>query len=197
MLMNILNNIDVFIENILNALGVFGPILGCLFIIVESILPILPLSVFVTLNFYAFGSILGFIISYCCTILGCMISYLIVRKGFKTKFDKFMDQKDRKKLKKYITSFNKIKLENLVILIAIPFTPAFLVNIAAALSDISKKKFWVSLLIGKLFMVYFWGYVGVTLIDSLKNPIYLIRIIILVLVAYIIGKIVNKKVGVE
>ncbi len=195
--MNILNNIDVFIENILNALGVFGPILGCLFIIVESILPILPLSVFVTLNFYAFGSILGFIISYCCTILGCMISYLIVRKGFKTKFDKFMDQKDRKKLKKYITSFNKIKLENLVILIAIPFTPAFLVNIAAALSDISKKKFWVSLLIGKLFMVYFWGYVGVTLIDSLKNPIYLIRIIILVLVAYIIGKIVNKKVGVE
>ena len=195
--MNILNNIDVFIENILNALGIFGPILGCILIIIESILPILPLSVFVTLNFYAFGKILGFIISYCCTILGCMISYVLVRKGFKSKFDNFMDKKDRKKLKKYITSFNKIKLENLCILIAIPFTPAFLVNIAAALSDISKKKFWVSLLIGKLFMVYFWGYVGVTLIDSLKNPIYIIRILILVLIAYIIGKIVNRKVGVE
>jgi len=46
-------------------------------------------------------------------------------------------------------------------------------------------------------MVYFWGYVGVTLIDSLKNPIYIIRILILVLIAYIIGKIVNRKVGVE
>lgn len=195
--MNILNNIDVFIENILNALGIFGPILGCILIIIESILPILPLSVFVTLNFYAFGKILGFIISYCCTILGCMISYVLVRKGFKSKFDNFMDKKDRKKLKKYITSFNKIKLENLCILIAIPFTPAFLVNIAAALSDISKKKFWVSLLIGKLFMVYFWGYVGVTLIDSLKNPIYIIRILILVFIAYIIGKIVNRKVGVD
>ena len=57
--MNILNNIDIFIENVLNALGVFGPIFGCVLIIVESILPILPLSVFVTLNFYAFGNILG------------------------------------------------------------------------------------------------------------------------------------------
>lgn len=195
--MNILNNIDTIITNILNALGIFGPLLGCVLIIVESILPILPLSVFVTLNFYAFGNILGFLISYACTIIGCMISYMIVRKGFKFKFDKFMDKKDRKKLKKYINSFNKIKLENLSLLIAIPFTPAFLVNIAAALSDISKKKFWVSLLIGKLFMVYFWGYVGVTLLDSFKNPIYFLRIIILVLIAYIIGKIVNKKVGVE
>jgi len=195
--MNILNNIDAIITNILNALGIFGPILGCVLIIIESILPILPLSVFVTLNFYAFGNVLGFLISYACTILGCMISYMIVRKGFKIKFDKFIDKKDSKKLKKYISSFNNIKLENLVIIIAIPFTPAFLVNIAAALSDISKKKFWISLLIGKLFMVYFWGYVGVTLIDSLKNPIYLVRIIVLVLIAYIIGKIVNKKVGVE
>ena len=195
--MNILNSIDNFITNILNALGIFGPLLGCIFIIIESILPILPLSVFVTLNFYAFGNILGFIISYIFTIIGCMISYIIVRKGFKNKFDKFMNKKERKRLKKYIVSFNKIKLEHLVILIAIPFTPAFLVNIAASLSDISKKKFWVSLLIGKIFMVYFWGYVGVTLIDSFKNPIYILRIIILVLIAYLIGKIVNKKVGVE
>lgn len=195
--MNILANIDTLLTNILDALGVFGPILGCLLIIVESILPVLPLSVFVTLNFYAFGNILGFIISYACTIIGCMISYTLVRKGFKKSFDKYMNSKEHKKLKKYIETFKKIKLENLVILIAIPFTPAFLVNIAAALSDISKKKFWVSLLIGKLFMVYFWGYVGVTLIDSLKNPIYIIRILVLVLVAYIIGKIVNKKVGVE
>lgn len=195
--MNMLNNIDVFLTNILNLLGIFGPILGCVLIVLESILPILPLSVFVTLNFYVFGNILGFIISYLCTLLGCMCSYTLVSKGFKKKFDLFMAKKDHKRLKKYISSFNKIKLETLSILIAIPFTPAFLINIAAALSDISKKKFWISLLIGKLFMIYFWGYVGVTLIDSLKHPIYLLRILVIVLIVYIIGKIVNKKVGVE
>ena len=195
--MNILNNIDILIENVLNALGIFGPILGCVLIVIESILPILPLSVFVTLNFYAFGKLLGFLISYVCTILGCMISYMLVRKGFKNKFTNYLNKKDHKKLQKYMISFNKIKLENLCILIAIPWTPAFLVNIAAALSDISKKKFWIALLIGKLFMVYFWGYVGVTLLDSLKNPIYIIRLLIIILVAYLIGKIVNRKVGVE
>lgn len=195
--MEILKNIDIIITNILDALGMFGPLLGCLLIIVESILPVLPLSVFVTLNFYTFGNVLGFIISYVFTIIGCLVAYTIVSKNVKYHFDKFLDKKDHKRLKKFIASFNKIKLENLVILIAVPFTPAFLVNIAAALSNVSKKKFLLSLLIGKLFMVYFWGYVGVTLIDSLKNPIYLLRILIIVLVAYIIGKIVNKRVGVE
>lgn len=195
--MDILNNIDEIIMNILNFLGVFGPLLGCLLIIVESILPILPLSVFVTLNFYAFGNILGFIISYIFTIMGCLVAYTLVLKKVKHHFDKFMDKKDHKRLKKFIVAFNKIKLEHLVILIAIPFTPAFLVNVAAALSNVSKKKFFISLLIGKLFMVYFWGYVGVTLIDSLRNPIYLLRIIVIVLVAYVISKLVNKKVGVE
>lgn len=195
--MEILNNIDGIITNILNALGIFGPILGCLLIIVESILPILPLSVFITLNFYSFGNILGFIISYVFTILGCLIAYYLVEKGIKRHFDKFMDSKERKRLKKFITSFNKIKLEHLVILIAVPFTPAFLVNIAAALSNVSKKKFFIALLIGKLFMVYFWGYVGVTLLDSLKNPMYLLRVLILVLVAYLIGKLINRKTGVD
>lgn len=195
--MEILNNIDVLITNLLNALGIFGPILGSFLIIVESILPILPISVFITLNFYSFGSLLGFLISYLFTIIGCLIAYYLVLKNVKQRFDKYMSTKDHKRLKKFINSFNKIKLENLVILIAVPFTPAFLVNIAAALSNVSKKKFFISLLIGKLFMVYFWGYVGVTLIDSLKNPIYLLRILILVLIAYLVGKIINKKVGVE
>lgn len=195
--MEILNNIDVIITNLLNALGIFGPILGCLFIIVESIIPILPLSVFITLNFYSFGNVLGFLISYAFTITGCLIAYLLVLNNVKHHFDKFLKEKDHKKIKKFITTFNKIKLENLVILIAVPFTPAFLVNIAAALSNVSKKKFFIALLVGKLFMVYFWGYVGVTLIDSLKNPIYIIKILVLVLIAYLIGKIINRRVGVE
>lgn len=197
MTMEIIKNIDVFITNFLNALGTFGPILGCFLIIVESIIPILPLSVFITLNFYAFGNILGFLISYVFTIIGCIFAYNLVELGVKNRFDRYMNKKDHTRLKKYINSFKNIKVENLIVLVAIPFTPAFLVNIAASLSNMSKKKFYFSIIIGKLFMVYFWGYVGVTLIDSLKHPIYLVRVLVLSLIAYIIGKIINKKVGVE
>ena len=47
--------IDNFIDNMLQNLGVWGPYLGCFFILIESMLPILPLFVFITINFLAFG----------------------------------------------------------------------------------------------------------------------------------------------
>ena len=47
-----------------------------------------------------------------------------------------------------------IDFNTLVVIIAIPFTPAFLVNIAAGLSNIPIKKYIFALLIGKPFMIY-------------------------------------------
>ncbi len=195
--MNILKTLDVFITNLLNSLGILGPLFGCLLIMVESMIPILPLSVFITLNFYTFGNILGFIISYIFTVIGCIISFSIFRSKLKNKFDKFLNKKDHKQMKRIIKVFNKIKLENLVIFIALPFTPAFLINIAAGLSNMNKRKFLLAICIGKLFLVYFWGYIGITLIDSLTHPEYLIRICIIILVAYFFSKLINKKTGVD
>ena len=42
-----------FIQNIISNLGVYGPLLGCLLIVVESMIPILPLCLFITMNFVA------------------------------------------------------------------------------------------------------------------------------------------------
>ena len=57
----------------------------------------------------------------------------------------------------------------------------------------SYKKFITALMIGKAFIVYFWGFVGVSLLESIKNPKYLIKVGIMLLVAYIRSKVVNKK----
>ena len=73
--------IDNFITSMLTLLGSWGAILGCVFILIESILPILPLSVFITLNFMTFGSFWGFVISWVFTVVGCMFSFWIL-KGF-------------------------------------------------------------------------------------------------------------------
>ena len=85
-----------------------------------------------------------------------------------------------------------INVSSLAMLVAIPFTPAFVVNIAAGLSDMSYKKYLVSMIIGKSFMVYFWGYLGVNLIECFTQPIYLVKILIMVVLAYVLGKLVNK-----
>ena len=48
-------------------------------------------------------------------------------------------------------------------------------------------------MIGKAFLVYFWGFVGVSLVESLKHPEYLVKVVILIVIAYIISKIISKK----
>lgn len=85
----------------------------------------------------------------------------------------------------------------LVVLFALPITPAFLVNIAAGLSDISFRKYLIAMMVGKPAMLLFYGYIAVSFVDSLKDPVNFLKVGILVLVAYIISKIVEKLVKVE
>lgn len=187
--------IDNFIDTMLQSLGVWGPLVGCFFITIESMVPILPLFVFITLNFLAFGNIVGFIISWFFTCVGCSLSFFLFRKKVQTFLYKRLKSKgiiSRKTMEK-ITS---LKFEQLTTIIAIPFTPAFLVNIACGLSDMSYKKYLGALMIGKVFLVYFWGFVGVGLVESIKNPSYLIKVLIMLAIAYIFSKIINKKLNI-
>lgn len=193
--MEVLEALNEVIMNLLNLLGSWGALLGCVFILFESIVPILPLSVFITLNFLTFGSIIGFIISWVFTVLGCMMSYYIFRISVSEKrLEKF---KENQTLLKVINVIENMNFTSLVVLIAIPFTPAFAVNIAAGICRIDKKKFLLALMLGKISLVYFWGFVGVGLIESLKNPSKLIGVVILIVIVYIISYILSKKLKIK
>lgn len=193
---NLIANIDVLTETFLMELGVLGGILAALLIIVESMIPILPLFVFITLAFYTFGNWLGFIICWACTCIGCFLSFAIFRSKIKGWFERKF-AKPGTKVKKLMKYIDKMSMSSLALLVAIPFTPAFSINIAAGLSDMTFKKFSYAMLIGKLFMVYFWGYIGTTLIESLTHPIYLVKIILMLVAAFIISKIVTKYLNIE
>lgn len=193
----LLTYIDSFITTILDSLGIYGPLLGCFLILVESVLPILPLSVFITLNFYAFGHLLGFLISYILTLLGCNLAFYLCRRVLKGRFEYLVKRFDRNRALKMVKNFSNIKLSHLVTILAFPFTPAFLVNIFSGVSNMSYQKFLVATMLAKPFMVYFWGYLGVTLLDSLTHPEYFIKVILLVFIAYVLSSIVNKKFDLE
>lgn len=190
-MMEFITNIDNIINEFLLNIGIYGPILGCFCILIESILPILPLFVFITINFLVFGSVIGFIISWIFTVLGCLLSFFLFRKKIKNWFDHKI--RNSKQLNKVMRAVNKVKLEQLTAIIAVPFTPAFLVNIAAGLSKMSFKKFFIALCVGKVFLVLFWGFVGTSLVQSLTHPIALLKVVVLVLLAFIVSKIINKK----
>ena len=186
----IINTVVLFLQS----LGIVG---GFFLVLLESIIPALPLSVFIAFNIMAFGKIVGLIISYIATITGCTLSFLLFRYVIKDKIRKLLSVKSKKKVDSLMKKISNIDFNLLVIIIAIPFTPAFLVNIAAGLSDIKIRKFIIAILIGKIAMIYFWGYIGANLIDSLKNPIILVKIIVIILIAYVISKILEKVIKVE
>lgn len=192
-----IKNIDIWLTNFLLSIGLWGYLLSCVLIIFESIIPILPLCVFITLLFYKFGIIIGFIISYICTIIGCIFSYKIFNGKLRLKFDRFLNKQNNDKLNKIKNSIEKIKFVNLCLIIALPFTPAFLVNIAAGLTNISKRKYILSLIVGKIFLIIFWGFVGTSVIGSFKEPSNLIFIGLLLVACFILSKLVSKKEGLE
>ena len=55
-IVEIIEHLDTYSEMLLNNLGIWGVVLSCLLITVESIIPVLPLCVFVTFNFFGYNS---------------------------------------------------------------------------------------------------------------------------------------------
>lgn len=181
----IIENITSWIQEFVVSNNIIlSVIVGGLIIVLESIFPFLPLAVFIAINVIAFGSLPGFILSYIATIIGCTLSFYLVRH-FK-KYNKY------KKLKKLISKFESLSFSSLVVITAVPFTPAFSINIAAGLSKISYKKFLFILLISKLSIIYFWGFIGTTLLESITDITIIVRIIFILFITFILSKMVIK-----
>lgn len=181
--------INAAVDVITNFMSKFGIFSGILLIILESMIPVLPLGVFIALNVLTFGEVVGFIVSWISTVIGCMLAFYICRY-LKEKYEKKYG-KDAK-IYNFRKIIDSISFSNLVLIISMPFTPAFAVNIGAGLSNISVKKYLMALLIGKLSIVFFWGYIGKSFIESVSDPYTIMQIIVLLIVSYLVSKVVNN-----
>ena len=186
----IFNAFYVFLVIGLNDAGAYVPLLASFLIILESVLPILPLFVFITINFISFGTFLGFIISWLCTVLGCIISYYLVKKFLRNFVVKKIKNIDL--LTRCMNYIENLSLTKITVILSIPFTPAFMMNIAAGLVNMNFKKFFIAILISKVFLVYFWGFIGTSLVESFQHPESLITVVIMMLIAYGISLVIKK-----
>lgn len=186
----IFNAFYVFLVNGLNDAGAYAPLLASFLIILESVLPILPLFVFITINFISFGTFLGFIISWLCTVLGCIISYYLVKKFLRNFVVKKIKNIDL--LTRCMNYIENLSLTKITVILSIPFTPAFMMNIAAGSVNMNFKKFFIAILISKVFLVYFWGFIGTSLVESFQHPESLITVVIMMLIAYGISLVIKK-----
>lgn len=180
--------VSFFIDNI----NEMGPLFGILIILLESVFPIIPLAVFLSFNAIAFGPFWGFLLNWFATCLGCLLSYYVFKKGIGERIDKKI-KKDSKVIEmiKYI---NKLSFPSLVLLMALPFTPAFAVNIAAGLSNMESKKFIPAVLISKPSIIFFWSYVGKTIILSIGDIWKIIQMVLILILTYLVSLMFQNKI---
>lgn len=181
---NIISNLVVYLQQ-------YGVLFGCFIVILESIIPALPLGVFIAFNMMAFGNLFGFLISWVSTCFGCCLSYYLFRKFFSKRLDKYP------KLVKTKKTIKKISFTNLVLIISLPFSPAFLINIACGISKTRFKKFISAVLLGKLAIVYFWGFISKSFLESITDFKTVCVLLIILVISYVVSKIVNKKLNIE
>lgn len=193
---DIIQNIIEQLQTLVESNNTFVSVFFAFFIIIiESMIPILPLALFIAINMIVFGNVLGFFVSWLATILGCSLSFFIFRKGLSKKLYKGINNKPRtKKLMKIISN---ISFSKLVVIMAIPFTPAFSINIGAGLSKMPYRKFLMATLIAKISVVYFWGFIGTTFVESITDVTVLIKLSIILLIAFILSKIVINKFDID
>ena len=192
--LNIINNFITYSTNlILNG----GLVIGIILIILESFLPILPLGVIVALITNAYGLFFGIIVSWISNCIGCYLVYSVFSNITEKLYNKILSKKIKEKVNLGIKKFNKISLPTLAAIIALPFTPSFLINILSGVSRINRKKYLVALTIGKIFMISFWAYIGKSFIESMSDLKTIVTILVMLLMTYIISKIVSKKINIE
>ena len=189
--------INTIVEYSTEVISNGGILFGMLLIMIESFIPVLPLSVFIALNTHTFGLLPGIVMSWVSTCIGCYISYLIFYYVSNNIIYKYLSKKTRNKIDKDVDKFQNISLANLTVIITLPFTPAFLINILAGVSGMSKKKYIVALLIGKIFMVSFWGYIGKSFVESMTDISAIIVMSIMIIIAYALSKLIGKNANIE
>lgn len=189
--------INTIVEYSTEVISNGGILFGMLLIMIESFIPALPLSVFIALNTHTFGLLPGILMSWVSTCIGCYISYLIFYYVSNNIIYKYLSKKTRNKIDKAVDKFQNISLANLTVIITLPFTPAFLINILAGVSGMSKKKYIVALLIGKIFMVSFWGYIGKSFVESMTDISAIIVMSIMIIIAYALSKLIGKNTNIE
>ncbi|WP_192892995.1 TVP38/TMEM64 family protein [Planococcus salinus] len=181
-------------ENILEltqSYRAFGPLIGFLLPFIEAFLPFLPLFVFVFANATAYGLWIGFLLSWGGSVVGAYAVFLIIRKYGRARFLGFMTRHE--KVKKLIHWVERHGFGPLFLLLCFPFTPSALVNVVAGLSNIRQYYYLLTVMAGKFVMIFTISFVGYDIRALLTQPVRTAVVIAVIVLLYIIGKILEKR----
>lgn len=182
---------DEYIMDLLKQYESLGPLPGIVLPFIEAFLPFLPLVVFVLANSAAYGLLEGFLLSWAGSSLGAIIVFLIVRRLGDKRFFKVI--RKNRQVQKVTAWFEKHGFGPLFLLMCFPFSPSSIINIVSGLSKISTQQFILAVLLGKSVMIFTIAYIGASILSFAKNPVKSIVVGSCILLFWIIGKYIEKR----
>ncbi|MCG1731138.1 TVP38/TMEM64 family protein [Staphylococcus epidermidis] len=178
------------LEEWFDAFRQFGYIPGFIMLYLRTIVPVLPLTLYVVLLIHAYGLFPGIIISWIGIVSGTFTVFLICKKFVNT--IRMKKLKSRKSVQRLISFIDRQGLIPLFVLLCFPFTPNTLINIIASLSHIKIKYYFFVLVISKLISITILGVMGKEIFTIFTNPLRALIMIVLLVVLWFISKKVEK-----
>ncbi|WP_026366337.1 TVP38/TMEM64 family protein [Salinicoccus albus] len=174
------------LEQLFSQVEQIGVIVGFLLVVLESLLPFLPLFLFVIVNINSYGLILGFLASYSGTVLGSYIVFLAVRYFLRAPSQRYIARHER--LQKMLSFIDRRGFSFLFILLCLPFTPSAVINVIAALSNMKKIVYLYILIAAKAIMIMSMSLVGNDVTSFFTSPLQLTLSIIVLVLLYLFSK---------
>ena len=185
-----------FWENLFHSFKILGPLAPILLTMVESFLPVLPLVAIVTLNVAAHGMVLGFVYSWVGSAVGSTLVFLFFRRVVKPYALSFaLKHPKLEKARNWVNG--KLKWQALFFIIIMPFTPSSFVNFAIGMSDFDEKIYIKVMVMAKIIMLILLSLFGQSVVQAIKNPVFLFVAGAMALVLYLVSKYINKKNNLE
>lgn len=185
------DKLDEFIMELLNKYESLGPLPGIILPFIEAFLPFLPLFVFVFGNAAAYGLFPGFLYSWIGASSGAVLVFFIIRKLGDRRIFKVI--RKNKQVKRVTSWLERHGFGPLFLLMCFPFSPSAVINVVAGLSNISRQQFILAVLLGKSVMIFSIAYIGSSIFEFAKNPVKTITVGVGIIIFWIIGKYIEKR----
>ncbi|MDF2557007.1 MAG: putative conserved rane protein [Bacillales bacterium] len=170
-----------------------GVIFGLLFPFLESFLPIFPFVVIITVNVAAYGFWPGFLVSWLGGTIGSLLLFYLTRRFGKNTITKFLYRPGKKH--PIMNWIGKAGFGPIFIILCFPFTPSFFVTLFAAVSLLRASVYVPAVIFGKFVMVLSVATIGKDVVAFRQHPEKTIILVLLMIVLWGAGKIVEKRIS--
>lgn len=174
------------LTDLLDRYRALGPLPGIALTFLKSFVPPLPTIVIIGVNATVYGLWLGFLYSWLGIVLGCLTTFLIVRKIAGHPYLERWAQKPRVQ-----TSLRWVRQNafGYVFLLSLfPIGPFVVINMAAAVARMRLRSFAIAIVFGKAIMVMAVSIVGHDVTRFVRRPAELLYVVAFVAASLWISK---------